>query len=498
MYVVVVLCVLCVRACGHLTHCTHVWCCVCVCVRAQGYARHKLHEMGFARTPQMDRLLEQYPNDLETVVTALASSERGGGRGDAPCPNHRPALDVLAPLAGGYRKGDRVASLIDYNTISKGDVGTVVGPCSDDGAATKAERVCVDFGDGKGRANYKATSQLEHAPLAGGYRKGDRVASLIDFNTISKGDVGTVLGPCEDKNGVARVRVDFGDGKWHAKCDVKLIDHVPSFPPTALASPTTEAGEAPVAARRVSKRWGDGLEAPAAGSRNFLPQGFEVTLDVSESIACFGHSASHVLQIMDAGNAKASTSPTPLAPVLAAALYAYTEEVPPHLYRVLNDTMRTPDTPSTPTDAELERYGAYIVHTENALSSLPTHVSQLHGKVYRGIKALLSPDVYAPGKRITWQAFSSSTKKQIATSDFVNKLPGRKLQGSLFIIDSITAKDIRHFSAFPSEEEVLFPPNSQFTVEQVVTREEEKKALLSQLGAYDMTDLDVYVLNQTA
>ena len=84
MYVVVVLCVLCVRACGHLTHCTHVWCCVCVCVRAQGYARHKLHEMGFARTPQMDRLLEQYPNDLETVVTALASSERGGGGATLP------------------------------------------------------------------------------------------------------------------------------------------------------------------------------------------------------------------------------------------------------------------------------------------------------------------------------------------------------------------------------------------------------------------------------
>ena len=422
-------------------------------------ALEKLSQMGFPLTPQMDRL-----------------------------------------LAGGYQKGDRVASLIDYQKIRKGDVGTVVGPCSDDCATTKAERVCVDFGAGKGRANYKAKSHLEHAPLAGGYRKGDRVASLIDYNTISKGDVGTVIGPVADDSGAAqadRVCVDFGAGKGRAKCEVKVIDHVPPSPPAALATPTPKEGERAVAPR-VSKRWGDGIEAPAAGSRNFYPQGFEVTLEVPEAISCFGHSASHVEQIMDAGNAKASTAPTPLAPKHAAALYAYTEEVPPHLYRILNNTMRTPNTPSTPTDAELERYGAYIKHTENALSSLPTHVSQLHGKLYRGIKALLTKDVYAPGKRITWQAFSSSTKKQIATSDFVNKLPGRKLQGSLFIIESITAKDIRHFSAFPSEEEVVFPPNSQFTVEKVVTSEQEKKALLSQLGAYDMTELDVYVLTQIA
>jgi hypothetical protein len=243
------------------------------------------------------------------------------------------------------------------------------------------------------------------------------------------------------------------------------------------------------------KRWGDGLEAPAAGSRNFVPQGFEVTLDVPEAIARFGHSASHVTQIMDAGRAKASTSPTPLAPAHAAALYAYTEETP--LYGTLNYTMRTPHTLSTPTDTELKRYADYLIHTWSALSSLPTHVSESQGKVYRGIKVLLNPDVYAPGKRITWQAFSSSTKKQTATLDFVN-ISGRKLSGSLFVIDSITAKDIRHFSAIPSEEEVLFPPNSQFKVEKVVASEQEKKTLLNQLGAYDMTDLNVYVLKQMA
>ena len=96
------------------------------------------------------------------------------------------------------------------------------------------------------------------------------------------------------------------------------------------------------------------------------------------------------------------------------------------------------------------------------------------------------------------QGFSSSRKKQLATLDFVNVLPGRKLSGSLFVIDSITAKDIRHFSAIPAEEEVLFPPNSQFKVQKLLANEQEKKATLNHLGAYNMTDLDVYVLNQLA
>ena len=287
-----------------------------------------------------------------------------------------------------------------------------------------------------------------------------------------------------DKAAAAKAKREADDAQFAAALAANLAVSVPVPTPPP-----------PSQAARV-KRWGDGLEAPAAGGRNFVPQGFEVTLDVPEAIARFGHSASHVMQIMDAGRAKASTSPTPLAPAHAAALYAYTEETP--LYGTLNYTMRTPHTDSTPTDTELKRYADYLRHTSSALGSLPTHVSEMQGKVYRGIKILLNPDVYAPGKRITWQAFSSSTKKQTATLEFVDRLPGRKLSGSLFVIDSITAKDIRHFSAIPSEEEVLFPPNSQFKVEKVVESEQEKKALLDQLGAYNMTDLDVYVLKQMA
>ena len=55
-------------------------------------------------------------------------------------------------LVGGWEKGDRLSILVDHAAmrISKGDVGTVVGLATSDGA-DKADRVLVDFGEGKGR-----------------------------------------------------------------------------------------------------------------------------------------------------------------------------------------------------------------------------------------------------------------------------------------------------------------------------------------------------------
>jgi len=261
---------------------------------------------------------------------------------------------------------------------------------------------------------------------------------------------------------------------------------------------TTHLADAggPSAGAGRAKRWGDGLEAPAAGTRHFVPPGFEVTRDVAQSIQMFGHTPAHVADIVEAGRSKAATSPFPLAAAHAAALYAYTEESP--LYGTLNYTMRTPHTQKTPTDTQLEFFADYIVHSERALNCLPTHVSEKDGAIYRGIRVLLNPSLYAPGKQFTWQAFSSATSKQIATLEFVQVFPGRKLSGSLFVIHSITAKDIRHFSAFPSEEEVLFPSNSQFKVERVVTSVPDKAALLTDLTAYDLSDLDVYVIKQVA
>jgi hypothetical protein len=126
----------------------------------------------------------------------------------------------------------------------------------------------------------------------------------------------------------------------------------PSLPPSSAHTVT-----------RV-KRWGDGLEAPAAGSRHFYPPGFTVTRDVPEAIEAFGLSSDHISQIMDAGRAKAATDSTPLTAKLAAAIYAYTQDSP--LYMMLTFTMRTPHTSLTPTDTELKQYA------DKTLSYMPS------------------------------------------------------------------------------------------------------------------------------
>ena len=52
------------------------------------------------------------------------------------------------------------------------------------------------------------------------------------------------------------------------------------------------------------------------------------------------------------------------------------------------------------------------------------------------------------------------------------------------------------FSAIPSEEEVLFLPNSQFKVTARLESQAHKIAALEELSAYNMDSLHVYVLTQ--
>jgi len=124
------------------------------------------------------------------------------------------------PLAGGFQKGDRVRSLIEMPlfNIKVGDEGTIYGP-SDGFTDSDAEQcVCVKMHYSKKKINFHASIQIEHAPLAGGFRKGERVCSLINHNKtkLSVGDEGVVVGPChetEDAGDSGRLCVEFGLGK---------------------------------------------------------------------------------------------------------------------------------------------------------------------------------------------------------------------------------------------------------------------------------------------
>ena len=138
-----------------------------------------------------------------------------------------------APLAGGWRKSDVVSILVDFapQGINKGDIGTVVGPCGNAVLADKAERVLLDFGEGKGRLNV-TVGECEGAALAGGWRKSDVVSILVDFapQGISKGDIGTVVGPCGNADladKAERVLLDFGEGKGRLNVTVGECEGAP-------------------------------------------------------------------------------------------------------------------------------------------------------------------------------------------------------------------------------------------------------------------------------
>ena len=130
---------------------------------------------------------------------------------------------VSAKCAGGFFKGDKVASKIDYEAqdLHKGDIGLVLGPCPNTKLDDQAKRIRIQFGPGKGLVDLVAegsTAQCEPAPkLAGGYCLGDKVASKIDFDgqNLKVGNIGVITGPCPNKDladQAKRVRVVFGPG----------------------------------------------------------------------------------------------------------------------------------------------------------------------------------------------------------------------------------------------------------------------------------------------
>ena len=140
-------------------------------------------------------------------------------------------------LASGFQMGDRVRSLIEYASqhVVKGDVGTVVGQCSNE-CADKAGRVCVDFGAGNGQLNILAKSQIEH--------DGHGTLSVGLGETAQTAPTGDVE--------AASVK-DKEEAQLAAAIAASLVLNQTSSP----AAPSV-------------KQWGDGLDAPAAGTRQFV------------------------------------------------------------------------------------------------------------------------------------------------------------------------------------------------------------------------------------
>jgi len=225
--------------------------------------------VGRGRSLQ-DALLVRFPNGVDAEISA--------GRA-------RPASVVVVPGAPPIFKGDVVLALVDYETVTVGDRGVVVGPCCDPAMSRPDLRVLVDF-ENKAAYNFRsdahlrlaplvegtnfvrgdkvilpgldkkvigvvigvgrcagtlavkgydalprdvALARLKHAPLVAGaphFAKGTRVVAKVAYNEVRVGDRGVVVGPCmqpEMQNAAKRVLVDFGrKGVYNYHVDKQL------------------------------------------------------------------------------------------------------------------------------------------------------------------------------------------------------------------------------------------------------------------------------------
>ncbi|CAE7816569.1 HERC2 [Symbiodinium microadriaticum] len=240
--------------------------------------------------------------------------------------------------------------------------------------------------------------------------------------------------------------------------------------------PDTEEEEPPAtpaasARRGNSVRWGDGLDAVDAGTRDFLPSGWIPKKDVLTSIQVFGLDDSDCQLVMTSAKTLAeelaALNITSLKDKHAAAVFAYTQENEKRLYSKLNTAMRAA---TLSAEKKLEAYRDYIYHLCQALPMLPGYV----GKAFRGVNRLLPPELYAVGKTITWQPFTSTTRKQSQALNFLGQ-DGKKLHGLFLVLDVSAGRNVEDVSAFPDEAEILILPNSHWKVTKQAESIEEKK-----------------------
>jgi hypothetical protein len=126
-----------------------------------------------------------------------------------------------------------------------------------------------------------------------------------------------------------------------------------------------------------------------------------------------------------------------------AAINLYTIES--DFYRVFNQTLRERDR------KKLIPFFPYLKHLLLGLNKL----SSYNGKLWRGVKLNLKQN-YPEGKKFFWWSFSSCTVnlKVLESEQFCGKSGNR----TLFCISSQKGKDIKMFSNFSDEGEVLLMP----------------------------------------
>ena len=132
-----------------------------------------------------------------------------------------------------------------------------------------------------------------------------------------------------------------------------------------------------------------------------------------------------------------------------AATYSYTTEKSGwHHYRRLNDELRNAlDAGRAPA----QRVEDYMLTLNDALDRMPDQA----GTFWRGVSLSAAERAsYIPGSVHTWAAFSSSSRKKEKAFR----------RNALFRVKGRHGKDIKGYSAYASEDEVLFRAGTRVRV----------------------------------
>ena len=128
-----------------------------------------------------------------------------------------------------------------------------------------------------------------------------------------------------------------------------------------------------------------------------------------------------------------------------------------NFYRCLNAALRQRAHDGT----GLQQLKPILCYLFRGLEALPAAVNVV---VYRGVpssSSALVREKYEAGKDVYWTSFTSASEKFATAVEFALKEgPG----GVIFRIRSLTGRYVKWYSSMPREGEVIFSPNSSFTV----------------------------------
>ncbi|CAF3556917.1 unnamed protein product [Rotaria socialis] len=156
-------------------------------------------------------------------------------------------------------------------------------------------------------------------------------------------------------------------------------------------------------------------------------------------------------------------SPGKLSIDEAAAITLYSMEWEPQsecLYHVLNKTLR---------NENRQKLRPWFLFLKLILTAL-THFPSIARTVYRGVKKDMRQE-YPEGTTLVWWGFSSCTSKiNVLQNELFLGVTGPR---TFFTIECDSGKDIRTYSCYQADDEILLPAARQFKVVSCLSQGED-------------------------